>query len=74
MTETQQQTKSRGPTRFPDVVAAARAIGVSPGHLHRVLSGERKSIHVIRALKKIRHPLAEVAERATKKTNGGRRS
>lgn len=42
MTSTPHQSKGRL-VRFPGASLAAQELGVSRGHLHRVLVGERKS-------------------------------
>ncbi len=60
--------KPRGPARFPDIIRAAEIAGVNRGHLYRVLTGERTSQTVVRALRKANHPLAEVAARATSRS------
>jgi hypothetical protein len=47
MTSTPHQSK--GPlVRFPGSSTAATELGVSRGHLHRVLTGERKSPNLIK--------------------------
>jgi hypothetical protein len=60
-----QKRKPRGPARFPDIMRAAEIAGVTRVHLYRVLTGERPSQSIVRALRKANHPLAEVAARAS---------
>ena len=57
--------KPRGPARFPDIICAAEIVGVNRTHLYRVLTGERHSQSIARALRKANPPLAEVAARAS---------
>ena len=33
---------------FPSINEAARITGIRPGHIHRCLTGERKSVHGMR--------------------------
>ena len=33
---------------FPSINEAARVTGIRPGHIHRCLTGERKSVHGMR--------------------------
>ena len=43
------KTKTRHQTRVPYVRAAAEKIGVTPGHLHHVVTGQRQSPRVLAA-------------------------
>lgn len=62
------QKRKRGrPCRFPDIQGAAQLIGRSREHLYFVLTGARQSARVVADLKRARHPLAEVAERAQRR-------
>ena len=46
MTRTPHQSQGRQ-VRYPGSSIAAQDLGVSRGHLHRVLSGERKSLDLL---------------------------
>lgn len=59
-----QKRKPGRPCRFPDILGASRAIGRSREHVYAVLTGARQSARVVEELKKARHPLAPIAEKA----------
>ncbi len=64
--------RGRGPTRYPDLMGAARLVNYHFSHLARCLDGERCPARVAAALKLVNHPLAAQAEAAVARWTANR--